>query len=110
MALNFNEAIAGLPQYDAYEGLEEEEKQLIARRFVERLVEQTEKPGNGPDDYERLHLGKAVMVVKTPLFGSAFAYAHTACKSPADRIYVQESGIIEVPNDLTLRELLKLNA
>ncbi len=106
MPLNFHEAIAGLPVYDAYERLLEVEKQSVAARLVERLVEQTEKPGNAPDEYEHLHLGTAVLVVKTPLWSNAFAYCQIACKPPAERIPVQTNSFVEVPKDMTLRALL----
>lgn len=106
MALNFHEAIAGLPVYGAYERLREVEKQSVAARLVERLVEQTEKPGNAPDEYEHLNLGTAVLLVNTPLWSKAFAYCQIACTPPADRNPVQTNAFVEVPKGTKLRALL----
>ena len=106
MTLNFNEASAGLPMGAAFEALDEGQQQLIVRRLVERLVEQTEARNSEPDDYEQLHLGKAALMVNSALWRSAVASSQIACVAPVDRIPVQDSGIIDVPKNMTLRELL----
>lgn len=110
MPLNFQEATAGLPLGDQFGNLHEEEQVAVVRRLIERLVGQLGAEGREPDEYERQHLGLAIMCVDAGLWRSAPTHTELACRPTSQRLPMLASGFLVVPEGKTLRELLDLSS
>jgi hypothetical protein len=104
--LKFADATAGLPLGDQFGKLFEEEQVAIVRRLIERLVVQLEAEGRDPDEYERQHLGLAIMCIDAGIWRSAPTHAELACRPPSERLPMLGGGFLVVPEGKTLRELL----
>lgn len=104
--LNFESAIAGLPVSDEFKRLPSPHQQACLLRLLERLVEQVEAQGREPDAYERRHLGRAIKCAKGGWLDPVPNEAYLACRPVSARNAVVGGEAIEVPADLTLRQML----
>lgn len=104
--LNFNSAVLGIPTGEDFERLEADEQRACIRLLIERIIRQLDDQAREPDTYEREQLGKAIFCVRDGFLPRAVQHAMIACTPADDRKPIFGAGIYDVPEGVSLRQLL----